>query len=196
MKNLLSFIVILAIFCTTSFGQETEKENFKMKPALLIIDVQKEFTPMMSQGDQAKALEMMNWSMWTFRNANLPVIRVYHVAPEWGLNEESPGFAFHDSLKISSEDPRIVKTYGSAFTKTNLVELLKEKEINTLFLCGLSSTGCVLATYMDAASHDYKAFMIKDAMLGPTEEYTDNVEKMFSALDLDTVMYMLKVLTE
>ena len=164
-----------------------------MKPALLIIDVQKEYIPMMSQGDQELALQMMNWSMWVFRNFNLPVIRVYHTSPEWGLTEDSPGFVFHDSLKISQDDPMVVKTYGSAFTKTNLEEILKEKDINTLFLCGLSSTGCVLATYMDASSHDYKAFMIKDALLSNKEEYTDNVEEMFNALDLETVMYMLEI---
>lgn len=167
-----------------------------MKPALLIIDVQKQFTPMMSEADQDRALEMMNWSMWVFREANLPVIRVYHIEPEWGLTEGSPGFAFHDSLKVMDDDPMVVKTYGSAFTKTGLDDMLKEKGINTLFLCGLSSVGCVLATYMDAASHDYKAFMIKDALLSHNEKYTNNVEEMFNAMDLETVLYMLDIRAE
>ena len=49
---------------------------------------------------------------------------------------------------------------------------------------------------MDASSHDYKAFMIKDALLSHNEKYTDQVEDMFGALDLDTVMFMLKIGTE
>lgn len=196
MKKFFFLFIFTAVFSLFSLGQEAEKEPKTMKPALLIIDVQKAFTPMMSEGDQERALDMMNWSMWAFRKFDLPVIRVYHIDPEWGITEESPGFAFHDSLKIDESDPMVVKTYGSAFTKTNLDELLKEKEINTLFLCGLSSVGCVLATYMDAASHDYKAFMIKDALLSHEESYTNQVEEMFGALDLETVMYMLEIRRE
>jgi len=196
MKKILSLILFAALSCSMAFAQEAEKEKMIMKPALIIIDVQKQFTPMMSTADQDRALEMMNWSMWVFREAKLPVIRVYHTDPEWGLTEGSPGFAFHDSLKVMDDDPMVVKTYGSAFTKTNLDELLKEKGINTLFLCGLSSVGCVLATYMDAASHDYKAFMIKDALLSHNEKYTNNVEEMFNAMDLETVMYMLDIRAE
>ena len=193
MKKIFSLIVLAVFLCSGAISQEAEKESTKMKPALLIIDVQKEYIPMMSKGDQEMALQMMNWSMWVFRNFDLPVIRVYHTDPNWGLTEDSPGFPFHDSLNISEEDPMVIKTYGSAFTKTNLDELLKEKEINTLFLCGLSAVGCVLSTYKDASSHDYKAFMIKDAMLSNKEQYTDNVEEMFNALDLETVVYMLEL---
>jgi len=193
MKKILLTITLGMIFLTAALGQENEKETYKMKPALLIIDVQKAFMPMMSQADQDRALEMMNWSMWAFREAELPVIRVYHTSPDWGVVEGAPSFEFHDSLKISKDDPMVIKTYGSAFTKTNLDEMLKEKGINTLFLCGLSSVGCVLATYMDASSHDYKAFMIKDALLSHNENYTDQIENIFDALDLETVMYMLKI---
>lgn len=191
MKRNLSLLTLLFI-ALGSFGQ-TESESKKMKPALLIIDVQKQYTPYMSQGDQELAIHMMNWSMMIFRNNKLPVIRVYHTDPDGGFTEDSPGFAFHDSLQVFDDDPMVIKTYGSAFTKTNLDKMLKEKEINTLFLCGLSSVGCVLATYMDASSHDYKAFMIKDAMISHKEKYTDNVEEIFNAIDLDTMMYMLEI---
>jgi len=147
----------------------------------------------LSAEDQELAITMMNWSIWIFRKYDLPVIRVYHTSPEWGPAEDSPGFAFHDSLKVTNDDPMIVKTYASAFTKTDLDKLLKEKDINTLFMCGLSSVGCVLSTYTDAASHDYKAFMVKDALLSHNEEYTNNVEEMFNAMDLETLMYMIEV---
>jgi len=105
-------------------------------------------------------------------------------------------FEFHDSLKVKETDPKIVKTYPSAFTKTELNDLLKEKNIHTLFLCGLSSVGCVLATYMDATSHDYKAFMIKDAILSHKENYTDSIEEIFNALDLDTIDFMINIASE
>lgn len=198
MKKYTLLLCAFVLLSTIVFSQPDENEttNKKMNPALLIIDVQKEFLPMMSEGDQEMAIEMMNWSIWVFRKFDLPVIRVYHTDVEWGLNEDSPGFAFYDSLKILPDDPMIIKTYPSSFTKTTLDEILKEKGINTLFLCGLSSVGCVLATYMDAASHDYKAFLVKDALLSHKEEYTNNVEEMFNAMDLETIMYMIEISRE
>ena len=192
---LLSAFILLG---TIAFSQtdEKKKQSAKMNPALLIIDVQNQYIPYMSKEDQDLAIQMMNRAIWIFRENNLPVIRIYHTDPEWGPNEDSPGFEFHDSLKILPDDPLVIKTYPSSFTKTNLDEILKEKEINALFICGLSSVGCVLATYMDAASHDYKAFLVKDALLSHKEKYTDNVEEMFNALDLETIMYMIEISRE
>lgn len=192
MKRFFILPILFALF-VSAVAQSEQEEKTEMKPALLVIDVQKQFLPMMSTEDQDFAIEMMNWSIWVFRKFDLPVIRVYHTSPDWGPFEGTEEFEFQDSLKVTSEDPMIVKTYASAFTKTGLDDLLKEKGINTLFLCGLSSVGCVLSTYTDAASHDYKAFMIKDALLSHKEEYTNNIEEMFNALDLETIMYMIEI---
>ncbi len=46
---------------------------------------------------------------------------------------------------------------------------------------------------MNVFSYDFKTFMIKDAMLSPNAEYTDQIESIFSALDLETMMYMLQI---
>jgi nicotinamidase-related amidase len=190
MKKLVYLTVILAL---TSLTVVSQSEKKVLKPALVVIDVQNAFLPYMSKSDQDMAIEMMNWSIGMFRKFNLPVIRVYHQSDEWGVKPGAPEFEFAPSVQITETDPKIIKTYPSAFTKTDLDNLLKEKGINALFLCGLSSTGCVLATYFDAGSHDYKAFMLKDAMIGPKESYTDAVEDMFSAIDVETAMYMLEV---
>jgi nicotinamidase-related amidase len=196
MKNIpLLILTILLAFSTVS-AQESKPEKIVMKPALLVIDVQKQFLPMMSQEDQDKAIMMMNWSMWVFRQYDLPVIRVYHTSEEYGPKPGTPEFQFADSLKVMETDPMIIKTYGSAFNKTELNDLLKKEGVNTLFLCGLSSIGCVLATYLDAANYDYQAFLIKDAMIGPDAEYTNQVEQMFGALDLENVYYMMKIRQE
>jgi nicotinamidase-related amidase len=190
MKKLFYLTVILALSSLSIYSQTEKKE---MKPALVIIDVQNAFLPYMSKTDQDMAIEMINWAIGSFRKYNLPVIRVYHQSEEWGVKPGVPEFEFAPAVQIDETDPKIIKTYPSAFTKTDLDKLLKEKGINTLFLCGLSSTGCVLATYFDAGSHDYKAFMLKDAMIGPKESYTDAVEDMFSAIDLETAGYMLDI---
>jgi len=193
MKNLFVFILILLLSAQSVLAQETRPEKIVMKPALIVIDVQKQFLPMMSQEDQAKALEMMNWAIWVFRQYDLPVIRVYHTSDKWGPKPGTEEFQFPDTLKVTEDDPMVIKTYGSAFNKTELNDLLKKKEINTLFLCGLSSVGCVLATYFDAANYDYDVFLVKDAMIGPDAEYTNQVEEMFGAMDLENIYFMMKI---
>lgn len=198
MKRIICLTAVVMLLVSNAFGQsDNQKETKKsLAPALLVIDVQNEYLPWMSKGDQNFAIEMMNWAIWIFRQNDLPVIRIYHTDPEWGPPEDSKRFEFHDSLKIKDSDPKFVKNYPSAFTKTELDNYLTENGIKTLFLCGLSSTGCVLATRFDAMAYDYKAFMVKDALLSQKESYTDNVEEMFNALDLDTIMYMLEVTKE
>jgi len=195
MKKILLLIALVLSFQNLS-AQSEKPDKIKMNPALLIIDVQNKFLPMMSQEDQSKALEMMNWSMHLFRQYGLPVIRVYHTSDKWGPSPDTPEFEFPDTLKIEKDDPKIIKTYPSSFNKTGLHEMLKEKGINTLFLCGLSSTGCVLATYLDAMNYDYEAFLVKDAILGPDAEQTNQIETIFNALDLNTINYMFMIRSE
>lgn len=163
-----------------------------MKPALLVIDVQNKYLPMMSQDDQEDALEMMNWSIYVFRQYELPVIRVYHTSEKWGPEPGTEEFSFPESLKVEESDPMIIKTYGSAFNKTELDSLLTDMGVNTLYMCGLSSVGCVLATYFDAGNYDYKAFLIKDALLSHDANYTNQVEDMFEAISLNTANYILQ----
>lgn len=185
--------IIGLLISQTGFSQGELETKKTMTPALLVIDVQKEYMPMMSQDDQESAVEMMNWAIWVFRQHELPVIRIYHTSEKWGPAPGSEGFEFDDRIKTEESDPKVIKTYGSAFNKTELNDLLKEKGINTLFMCGLSSVGCVLATYFDAGNYDYKSFMIKDALLSQDAGYTDEIEEIFSAIDLNTVNYMLQI---
>jgi nicotinamidase-related amidase len=190
MKKILLSIFILAIFAGIAISQEDKKEV--LVPALLVIDVQNKYLPMMSQDDQESALEMMNWAIYLFRHYELTIIRVYHTSKDWGPEPGTEEFQFPESLNVEESDPIIIKTYGSAFNKTELDSLLKDKGVNTLYLCGLSSVGCVLATYFDAGNYDYNKFLIKDALLGPDAAYTNKIEEMFDAISLNTANFMLQ----
>ncbi len=192
MKKIVAFLALGLAF-QGLFAQPGQPDTVVMKPALLVIDVQKQFLPMMSGEDRDRALEMVNWSIWLFRKAGLPVIRVYHTSEQWGPKPGDPGFEFADSVKILPSDTKVIKTYASSFNKTDLHKILQEKGINTLFMCGLSAVGCVLATYEDAANYDYTSFLVKDALISHNAQYTDQVETIFNALGLETIDYMLKI---
>ncbi|MCF8233398.1 MAG: cysteine hydrolase [Bacteroidales bacterium] len=190
MKKITITLALLIVSAVTGMGQESKKE---LKPALLVIDVQNRFIPLMSEEDQNVAIAMINWSIGIFRQYDLPVIRIHHTTPGHGPEPGTDEFAFDNRIKTTENDPMITKTYGSAFNKTELDSLLQAEGINTLYMCGLSSVGCVLATYMDANNYDYKAFLIKDALLSHDASYTEDIEKIFGAIDLNTVDFMLEM---
>jgi nicotinamidase-related amidase len=63
---------------------------------------------------------------------------------------------------------------------------------NTLFLCGLSATGCVLATWHGARNCDYKAFLVKNAIISHNAAYTKQVEEIFDAVSYDMVQLLIE----
>lgn len=172
-------------------GESPTASDRSLRPALLVIDVQNEFMPIMSELDAKQAPYMINGAIWLFREHNLPVIRVYHTDPKWGPAPDSPGFQFLSSIMVKDEDAKVVKNYPSAFKKTDLEKILREKGCNTLFLCGLSATGCVLATYRGADDLDYKVFMIKDALISPKAEHTDMIEDICETVSFTTLQVIL-----
>lgn len=172
---------------------QENKENAKIpiKPALLVIDTQNEFLKYMSD-EKETTFEMINWAIWLARKNNIPVIRVYHTSPEWGPKPGTVEFEFEKSIQIKEDDAKVVKNFPSSFKRTKLDEILKEKGCNTLYLCGLSATGCVLATYFGAMDLDYSVFMLKGAIMSNDHELTDAVENFTETVSLDTFGFMLE----
>jgi nicotinamidase-related amidase len=194
MKRIFPFVMfaLLALpgFCQKS--DQTKPEKSKLKPALLLIDVQNRYMPMMSEQDVKEAPKYINWYMLLFRHYKLPVIRIYHSDPKWGPEPGSDGFAFDTVFHVEESDPMVIKTYGDGFNKTNLDSLLQANGINTVFLCGLSATGCVLATYIGALDHDYKTFMLKDALISHDAKLTEAVQEFTSTISWDALKLLLE----
>lgn len=187
-KTVFLSALLLLIISLTSFSQSTKDEHATgLKPALLVIDIQNAYLQMIPEKDKQMGLMYINALIDLFRSNGYPVIRIYHFDSKYGPKPDTEQFEFPSSVLIKPDDPKIIKTYGDGFNKTDLDKILKEKGCNTLFLCGLSAVGCVLATWIGAQDHDYKAFMVKDAIMSHNSEYTDNVEVMFDAVGYELV---------
>ncbi len=184
-----SYTVVGLTLCIGSLSAE-EKEVRPIRPALLVIDIQNQFLSGMADKDMA--LQYINGLIWMFRENGFPVIRVYHTDPKWGPKPGSKEFQFPESINIKDDDPKIVKNYPSAFKKTELDQTLKDMNCNTLFLCGLSATACVLATYHTAQDLDYNVFMVRDAIMSPKVQDTDFVEEAFNTVPWEAVQLMLE----
>jgi nicotinamidase-related amidase len=195
MKHL--FILFALLFFLPNFllGQDeltqTRAEE-KMKPALLVIDIQNAYLPQMSEDEKKFAMRVINGAIWYFRENNLPIIRVYHSDLRWGPAENSEDFQYPESVIIQDSDPIIHKHYPSAFTKTNLDELLKEKGCNTIFLCGLSATACVLATYYGGLDHGYKTYLIREAIMSHNSTFTNVIKDICESVGFETMMQILE----
>jgi nicotinamidase-related amidase len=184
--------LLLVIIAIPSFAQNgTEKPKEPIKPALLVIDIQKAFMPMMSS-DKEMAMEYINALIDLFRKHGYPIIRVYHTSEQYGVTPGTEGFEYPETVKILPTDPKVLKTYADGFNKTDLDKVVKATGSNTLFLCGLSAVGCVLATWNGAQNFDYKAFMVKNAIISHNSEYTKNVEQMFDAVTYDVVQLIIE----
>ena len=193
MKKLTAFLTLLImVISIPSFAQDnTGKPKEPIKPALLVIDIQNAFMPMMSS-DKEIAMEYINALIDLFRKHGYPVIRVYHTSEEYGVTPGTEGFEYPETVKILPTDPKVLKTYPDGFNKTDLDKVIKATGSNTLFLCGLSAVGCVLATWNGAQNLDYKAFMVKNAIISHNSEYTKNVEQMFDAVSYDVVQLIIE----
>jgi nicotinamidase-related amidase len=171
---------------------DSEISSGKIKPALLVIDVQGRYLAGITARDKELAFYYINLFIGLFRKHNLPIIRIYHKNEETGPIPGSEDFNYPSQVQIRDEDIQVIKTYSDSFNKTELDEILRGKGINTLFLCGLSAVGCVMATRTGAFNHNYKPFILKDAIMSHDTAYTKNIEIMFDAVSYDVVTLIVE----
>jgi|SRR5579863_347099 len=72
-----------------------------------------------------------------------------------------------EELKPGSFDIVIQKTRYSAFSGTNLHELLRKGKLDTVIVTGLMTNFCCVSTARTAHDLDYKTIFVRDACSGP-----------------------------
>ncbi len=180
--------------------------GFGRKPALLLIDfVQAYFeptSPLFAGVDAALACALRLRDL--ARRAGLPVILTRVVLHPGGLDggifyrkvpalrcmeAGNPLGNFASGLVPAPDDLVLVKQYPSAFFGTSLASTLTANGIDTVLLTGLTTSGCVRATCVDAMSHGFRPVVVREACgdraAGPHEanlfdmdaKYADVVEE-------------------
>ncbi|MFU7529248.1 isochorismatase family protein [Qipengyuania sp. ASV99] len=77
--------------------------------------------------------------------------------------EGSPLGEFPADLVPHPGDLVITKQYPSAFFGTGLAETLHAQGIDTLFITGFSTSGCVRASALDAMQHGFVPLVVREA---------------------------------
>lgn len=76
----------------------------------------------------------------------------------------SPLGDFADEMAPVAGETVITKQYASAFFNTPLANALRAADVDTLIICGLTTSGCVRATAVDAIQHGFVPVVVRDAV--------------------------------
>lgn len=153
---------------------------FGERPALLIVDFVMAYleksSPLYAAAEDALA---SNERLLTAaRTARIPVIFTNVVYQPDGADgglfyqkvpalnvfvKGSPLADFPETLMPQDDELVISKQYASAFFGTSLAAELHAKKIDTLLVTGMSTSGCVRATALDALQHGFAPFVVRDA---------------------------------
>jgi len=101
----------------------------------------------------------------SFRQAQLPVIHVQHMSDE-AQSPLRPGQSGNDfkpeALPLPGEKI-FQKRVNSAFIGTELEQFLRDSNIDSLLLCGLTTDHCVSTTTRMAGNLGFKVIVVSDA---------------------------------
>jgi nicotinamidase-related amidase len=87
------------------------------------------------------------------------------------INPDAKGDIFEIVPELAPLDNEVVirKLAPSAFWGTPLVSFLQSEQVDTLLVCGESTSGCVRATVIDAASHCFRTIVVEECVYDRTE---------------------------
>ena len=165
-----------------------------MKPALLVIDVQREFYKNDAQTAQSltDAVEYINAVIPLFRAKNLPIICIQHMDEKDKLMPGEDGFELPEGLNILPSDIRIHKTYGNSFNKTSLQGRLHELDIDTVIVTGYCAEFCVLSTYQGAKDLDLTPIVLRGSLASGTPENIKFVESISDMISYGALKKILE----
>lgn len=161
------------------------------RPALLVIDVQyrttgsepKSFAEAIREYPTAcgeiawRAVDHIRPLLAAFRQLGLPVLYP-HVAPKDAITDggrlaakvpammaiDQRGYDFVEEVAPLKGDVLLPKKHPSAFFGTPLLSHLIDLGVDSLFVTGCSTSGCVRASVVDAFSYNFKVVIPQDCV--------------------------------
>jgi nicotinamidase-related amidase len=158
------------------------------KRALLVIDVQKGLDdPSWGNRNNPEAESNIALLLSQWRKHALPIIHIRHcsVAPNSPLRPELPGNAFKDEAQPLPGEKQFTKSVNSAFIGTELEKYLREQEISSLVIVGLTTDHCVSTSVRMAANLGFKVTLVSDATATFDRQGYDGVR--YSADDIHRI---------
>ena len=150
------------------------------RPALILVDMIKGFTdPSCALGSACQPVIDANIRLLqAFRARGLPVVFttvVYQAAAEGAvfrarvpalnlLTPDSPWVQVDEQLQMQQDELLIEKHGASAFFNTDLAQQLRQRGVDSVVVTGLTTSGCVRATVVDAMQHNFPVQLPAEAV--------------------------------
>jgi nicotinamidase-related amidase len=171
-----------------------------MKSAILIIDMQEYFHKM----DQEKIDKLVPNFKILLGNARQRSIPIIHIGTKYSLNksnwpkafindssiwclEESSGTKFIEGIQPINGETIIYKSRFTAFYQTELLNILKTNDYDTLFITGYSADVCVRFTTMDAYNNGFNIYWLTDCIESAFEPLEKSIYYMQQLTRLKTI---------
>jgi maleamate amidohydrolase len=161
------------------------------RPAVVVVDFQEAFTtgdlgmgggPMIDAAVEATARLLA-----AARERDVPVLQSYVAfRPDgsdlglWAAKMPAlqhlvvdSSYAEIDGRLLDERDILLLKRWPSAFHGTPLGSLLKVRNVDTLIVCGCTTSGCIRATVIDGFSEGYRVLVPTDAVADHDQEPHD-----------------------
>lgn len=153
------------------------------KPALLVVDFVRAYlspaSPLYAGVEPARVAAAMLLGL--ARAAGIPVMHTNVVYEPGGADggvffRKLPALAsfergrhpelaaFAEGLEPLPGEPVFSKQYASAFFGTKLAEALRALAVDTVLIAGVSTSGCVRATAVDACQHGFVPLVVREAV--------------------------------
>ncbi|MBF4481121.1 Nicotinamidase-related amidase [Rhodococcus rhodochrous J3] len=167
-----------ADYARAGFGQELQPGS---RPALIVVDPARAYIdpdcPLYAGVEEN--VEAMRTLLTSAREAGIPVVitevRLRADGADAGVFfkksgtlvafcEGSPYGELIEGLEPTCAEMLVTKKYPSAFFGTTLNSHLTSLGIDTVLIAGLSTSGCVRATTLDAMQHGFVPIVVEDAV--------------------------------
>jgi maleamate amidohydrolase len=155
--------------------------------AILVVDFQRSFVDpdVPGGGDFSSAIKATRRLLDVARSVQTPVVFTVTAyekhLKDAGLFIEkcptlehsiigSPMVALDPELNRTDDEPVVVKNFASGFFGTSLASLLNKIGVDTVVVCGCTTSGCVRASVIDAMQHGFRAIVPRECVADIAEE--------------------------
>jgi N-formylmaleamate deformylase len=166
------------VYARAGFGHSIVRGE---RPALLVVDFSRGFTEaeFPTGTDLSAEVEATARLAEAARSKSVPVIftviafhETLRDAGVWpakfpgatALVEGTPGVDLDPRLQSGPDDLVVVKKGASAFFGTNVAGILAAQRVDTVIVCGATTSGCVRASVVDSMQYGFQTMVVRDCV--------------------------------
>jgi len=126
--------------------------------ALLVVDIQKGLTIGKKLWLVDLFIETVNAAIRAMRETNGIVISIQHNNKQ--LIKDSQDWNLDERIELCDSDYNVQKEHGNAFEATELDSILRSNGVDSVYVCGLVTHGCVRSTCIGSIDSSFKTFLV------------------------------------